>query len=236
MTRWLQIVLASCAVAVTGCAIWGGCGLNRHLIMALDAWGNTGIVGANAISQQNEQLKQSAAAINSPLGAINAPCVGFHGSVTCGPIAQLSQTAKNVGIVAGQSALQVKQSGVLIDAAAKSVTEVSAHVNRTADALTQTAQGATDTLAEGRRTIAAAQPVLAAFTRDGDDLHELLKSHAIDQTLTSVASMTESGAGILANGKTVSDKITYDFTHPVPWYKQPMKIVTLGVDAALLAK
>ena len=174
--------------------------------------------------------------LNQALDAINAPCVGFHGSVTCGPIAQLSQTAKNVGIVAGQSALQVKQSGVLIDAAAKSITEVTAHVNRTADALTQTAQGATDTLAEGKRTIAAAQPVLAALTRDGDDLHELLKSHAIDQTLTNVASMTDSGAGIMANGKTVSDKITYDFTHPVPWFKQPMKIITLGVDAALLAK
>ena len=169
MSKWLQFVLAGCAIAITGAV----CALCWQTARQEQAIGDA----ATALRQSMPDLRgveKTVEKASSTLDAINAPCVGFHGSVTCGPIAQLSQTAKNVGIVAGLSAQQVKQSGVLIDSAAKSVTEVSAHVNRTADALTQTAQGATDTLAEGKRTIAAAQPVLGAFKQDADDINALL--------------------------------------------------------------
>lgn len=80
--------------------------------------------------------------------------------------------------------------------------------------------------------------LLDAYTASGRDLDALIQenSPSVRTVLQNSASMTGSGAGILADGKVVSDKITYDYTHPVKWYQQPWKLVTLGVDAALLAK
>ena len=222
MSKWLQFVLAGCAIVVTGAV----CALCVQTMRQEQAIGDA----ATALRQSMPDLRgveKTVEKASSTLDAINAPCVGFHGSVTCGPIAQLSQTAKNVGIVAGLSAQQVKQSGVLIDSAAKSVTEVSAHVNRTADALTQTAQGATDTLAEGKRTIAAIQPVLGAFKQDVDDINALLRDEAIHRTLANLDATTQNLGGITLDARLVSDKISADYLRPkTPW----SRIGHVGLD------
>jgi hypothetical protein len=83
-------------------------------------------------------------------------------------------------------------------------------------------------------TIKATTPLILNAGDAVEDIDGFIKRTS--PILANVDSMSASGAGIMANGKTVSDKITYDFTHPVPWYKQPGKIITLGFDAALLAK
>ena len=177
-------------------------------------------VAADAVRLPNVQPTLDRA--NATLDAINAPCTGFHGSVTCGPLAQLSQTAKNVGIVAGQSALQVKQSGKLIDAAATAVQEVSQHASRTADAATGTLTAATETLGEGKRTIAAAQPLLEAYTRTGNDLDAMIQenSPSVRRVLVNAADMTASGNGILYDAKLMADKTREDYLRPqTPWMK-----------------
>ena len=92
-------------------------------------------------------------AVNATLAAVSAPCTGFHGSVTCGPIAQMSQAEKNIGILAAQGALQVKQSGALITATTQNMDKVTNSVageisalQGTTAALTTTAQTATTSL------------------------------------------------------------------------------------------
>jgi hypothetical protein len=157
---------------------------------------------------------------NDTLDAINAPCVGFHGSVTCGPLAQLSQTEKNVGILAGQAALQVKQSATLVDSASAAVTSATADVHRMALA-------GTETLTEGKRTIAAAQPLLASLTRTSDastlaiqHFDALVTSKDISEAISNIQFTTQNIGGVTADLRKVADKTTEDYLKPkTPWMK-----------------
>jgi hypothetical protein len=232
MIKPLQYTIALCVVALTAGAIYGGMGLTRIIYTAFEEWGNA--APGPALAKLSATLDQ-----------INAPCVGFHGSVTCGVLAQAAQTEKNIGIVAGQSALQVKQSGVLVQAAAASVQSAALDVHTVATSLAGTATAATGTLAAITGDVQALKPsldamprLLAAYTRTGDDLDGVIRdnSASLHLTLENVQEMTSSSAAILANGKIVTDKVAHDYTTPVKWYKQPGKIITLGFDAALLAK
>lgn len=156
---------------------------------------------------------------NSTLGAINAPCTGNHGSYSCGALAQLAQTEKNIGIVAGQSALQVKQSGKLIDSAAESIQSVAAHVNTLADAGTRATSSATLTIQEAQATIRAAQPLLASLNQSAQASTVLLNSAnarlrdpQIDALLAHIEGMSDSGDKMLADARWKEHEIL----HPTP--------------------
>ena len=219
MSKWLQSVLALCAIAVTAAI----CLLCWQTATQEQAIGDA----ATALTRQLNAMPDLAPTVqklNQTVDAINAPCVGFHGSTTCGPIAQLSQTAKNVGIVAGLSAQQVKQSGVLIDSAAQAVQKVSTDLSGTAQAATGTLNAATGTLTTIQTQ---AGPLMAVYTQDGQDLDALLKSHALNQSLDNVQAITDSGNVILANAAEVSTKAKEDFMKArTPWGK----FVTTGLD------
>ena len=71
-------------------------------------------------------LKQTVTGLNGiekatadTLNALNAPCKDFQGDYICGPIQQLAQTEKNIGILAARSAQQVQQTATLVNAAAR---------------------------------------------------------------------------------------------------------------------
>lgn len=219
MSKWLQSVVALCAIAVTAAI----CLLCWQTATQEQAIGDA----ATALTRQLNAMPDLASTVqklNQTVDAINAPCVGFHGSTTCGPIAQLSQTAKNVGIVAGLSAQQVKQSGVLIDSAAQAVQKVSTDLSGTAQAATGTLNAATGTLTTIQTQ---AGPLMAVYTQDGKDLDALLKSHALNQSLDNVQAITDSGNVILANAAEVSTKAKEDFMKArTPWGK----FVTTGLD------
>ena len=95
-------------------------------------------------------------------------------------------------------------------------------LHKTTDQTTALAAALTADAETANQTIAAAQPVLAGFTRDSDDLDALLKDNAIHQTFTSAAATLDNANGILADGRKVADKATADFLKPVPWWKQPL--------------
>ena len=219
MSKWLQSVVALCAIAVTAAI----CLLCWQTATQEQAIGDA----ATALTRQLNAMPDLASTVqklNQTVDAINAPCVGFHGSTTCGPIAQLSQTAKNVGIVAGLSAQQVKQSGVLIDSAAQAVQKVSTDLSGTVQAATGTLNAATGTLTTIQTQ---AGPLMAVYTQDGKDLDALLKSHALNQSLDNVQAITDSGNVILANAAEVSTKAKEDFMKArTPWGK----FVTTGLD------
>ncbi len=82
----------------------------------------------------------------------------------------------------------------------------------TAAALTGTANAATATLGEGQRTIAAAQPLMAAYTRSGDDLGLLIRDNAapLHATLVHAAGMSASGDKMLADAQWK----THQLLHP----------------------
>jgi hypothetical protein len=174
------------------------------------------------------QVDGTVATLNGTLAALNAPCTGFHGSVTCGPIAQLSQTEKNVGIMAGQGALQIKQSAVLVQSAARAVQSASADIHNTSLALAGTANAATGALKQGQTdlstmndSLAATKPLIEASTltvQHYDALSPFLKDIAANGQ-----SMTFHFNAIAGDGQKIADKETTDFLKPTKWYMVPVK-------------
>jgi hypothetical protein len=95
------------------------------------------------IESASYNLSLSAWSANQTVEALNAPCKDLQGDYECGPIRQLAQTEKNIGIVAAKAAQQVQQSATLINSstaaiqqASQSVSGVAQHVQGTADAAT----------------------------------------------------------------------------------------------------
>ena len=211
----------SYAAVMGALCVWGGCGLTHHIIAAFDAWGGAAL-----------DLKPT-------LDAIDRPCGGGQ---PCGTLAMLNKTIVKAGDAVVTTQIVERSSAVRVNATMDALATIPGHVNPvldsakgTLDAGTTLTQTATATL----QTVNDRTPALLdVYTGAGRDLDAMIQdnSPSVKTVLVNTASMTGSGAGILANGKVVSDKITYDYTHPVPWYQQPWKLVTLGVDAALLAK
>jgi hypothetical protein len=205
MTKALHLVLLLSAIAALCLGIYGAWGLNRHLIVALDKWGDGG---------QAEFIE-----LHRTLQELNAPCVGFHGSVSCGPLAQLSQTEKDIGIVAAQSALQVKQTGALVTAAAQSVQRASADIHSLTVSASGTMNEATTTLGTANESLRELQPLetnlaatAAASTVTINGLNGRIGDPRVDALLTDFRKMADSGADIAADGKTVADYGTKQIT------------------------
>ena len=228
--NWDRAVRTLCLVALTVALIWG---VIWRLAPALQAWGNSA----------PGPTKPTVDAATAMIEFIDRPCASVDAKghlLPDGPICELNQAIHDIRKITTQSGKQVEQTGTIITAAAhnldtvgESVKETAGHLNKTVDAATETLHGASATL----QTInGQAGPLMQAYTQSGNDLDAILKDHAIHQTLDNVQSMTSSGAGILADSKLITDKFSHDYLTPVPWYKQPGKMITLGFDAALLAK
>ncbi|MBU6232613.1 hypothetical protein KGP36_08370 [Patescibacteria group bacterium] len=207
LTRIQHIAVIALCVVAACCLVL----ITRHALPLLDSWN-----GASTLKKANDTLD-----------AINAPCTGFHGSETCGVLAQAAQTEKNVGILAGQSALQVKQSAKLVDSATVAVSSAAQDVHGMSVAVAGTASEATGTLHEATESIAAFQPLAASLTRTTDastravqDFDDLVKNPMWEQMGQNVVGMTHSGDLILADGSRVSKKFADDYTRKqTPWMR-----------------
>jgi len=73
------------------------------------------------------------------------------------------------------------------------------------------------------RTIAAAQPLFASYTRSGDDLDALLKRKAVTDLLDNLTGITGHGNAIFGDFQQITDKARADYLRPVPWWQQPIK-------------
>lgn len=201
--------------------------MNRTILNALGIFAILGIVGIvggwlYAVYDTHQTQVAARGALDGAaqtLKAINAPCTGFHGSVTCGPIAQLSQTEKDLGILAGQGVEQERQLGIVMTAAAKSITSASQDVHTatvalkgTADAGTGTLSEATTTLKTANGTIAAFQTVLDGATKAEGNVNDLLKRKAVGELLDNLAAGTETGDAILTDVHVAS----HPFLNPDP--------------------
>ena len=211
MSKLRQAVQALVAIVAAGAfafGVWGVAGLNHHLIVALDKWGDGGIATQAAAKE-----------LSATLQVVNAPCVGLHGSVSCGPLAQMSQTEKNIGIVAAQSALQVKQTGALVAAAAASVQQASGDIHAVAQSASKTMDGLTadetrllpvmDGLPPLEHSLASTSD---ASTAAVNSLNARLTDPRVDALLTDFRSMADNGAAITADGRKVADYGTAQLT------------------------
>jgi hypothetical protein len=174
--------------------------------------------------------------VNATLTNINRPCKGAAGPDACGTLAQVNKTAIAAGDVANAAAMQVKQSGTLIqattrnlDAVGTSVTGTLGHLNTASDQIAgvaHTANGSLATLTAGVTPIlthvdaatvnagAAIKgflPVEAAATKSATDLDTLMAG-PITTDATNVGTITYH----LGNMAAVSDAKYSEFMNPPP--------------------
>jgi hypothetical protein len=151
--------------------------------------------------------------------ALLKPCKAGK-PATCGMIPAAEQVAQNTGAAVSAIQTQVAQTQPLIQNAALAVQTTSEHLNKTVDAVTQTTLQARVDLVTLNDSIGATKPLLEAYTRSGVDLNGLLEGPALRSILSNTANMTGSGAGIMADGKKVTDQATADYLNPKPWYRK----------------
>ena len=211
--RPLPITLGVVSTVLLGLSVWGCMGLTRHVIVAVDKWGDA--------SPASTLVK-----VNATLDAVNAPCVDFHGSWTCGPIQQLSQTEKNVGILAARSARQVQQTGVLVTAVAHNldtvgvaIKETAGHVNGTADAAAGTFNAATGTLNAGASTLNSFKPLVLHMDTTASDLDALLASPDLSQAIQHLNETSGNVAGITDSVDKMTLHLEKQVDSPKPLWK-----------------
>lgn len=217
---WLR---TGCLLALTVGALYGGSGLSRVGYTALEKWGNSAPGPTKSLVDKASTIEDG---VQTAINTVNLPCKGDQ---PCrGTLGIVNKTIVKAGDAVVQTQLVER---AIIPHTVDAMDAFKGAANKlggTADS----AKGALDTFNTGLG------PLMAAYTGTGKDLDAMIQENRPDvrKVLVHVAGMTASGDLILSNGAIVSTKITHDFTNPVPWYKQPSKIITLGFDAALLAK
>jgi hypothetical protein len=152
---------------------------------------------------------------------INDPCTGFHGNVTCGILAQLSQTEKNTGILAAQGAEQVKQSGTLITSAVDAVTVLAGKSGDAIVSIKGVADQATTDLKTTNTLIKGAQPLVGHLdetvvgaTKVEASLNDFLTDKTMLQLRQNLTDTTGTFSHMLVTADAVETKSTHNYLHP----------------------
>jgi hypothetical protein len=204
MNRYILNTLGICIIFALGLAVWGGFVLERHLLLVVDSYGGG----------------QTLAKVNQTLDTINRPCGGGH---PCGVLANLDKTQAKIGDLVVTSQLQERDVAKAAEHNMKAVDGLASHLNATADALTGTAQGATETLQQAKvdlstldATIATGKPLLDAATitvakagDTADSLNDLLKDKAINQTIDNTAVISGNFAATTTDFQTKFHTLLY---------------------------
>ena len=231
MNKWLLNSIGVALLAVLGLGTWGGFGLTKQAYIALQNLGN-----------EAEELQRTTADIQRTVNTLSGPCKDIQGDYICPPLTQLSQTEKNIGILAGKSAQQTMQVGTLVTAVARNLDTVGDSVKQVASNLSGTAQAATGSLQQARTdletangSIAQIGPLLGHSDAAVSDFDALLKNPAILETLTNAQSITWNANEITADAKRVADDATKKYFTPLPWYRKAFPFITTGAKIASYA-
>ena len=200
--RPLPTAITIASAALLGLAVWGCFGLNHHLIVALDKWGNAA-----------PDLKPTLDAISGPRGTLH----------------EVNKAAVKIGDAIVQTQLVERATTPHVTTAMDQFGAAAVHLSGTADALSKTASAGAQTLnALTVDEIALKQPIESAnyvILKAGnsvDDFDALLKRKAIGDVLDNLAGATGQGNAILGDFRQVADKARADYRTPVPWYMQPI--------------
>lgn len=196
---WLEAHHKALVFYTAGAAFITACSgialVAHHVDLAL-------IAITDAANQSKTGIVQTLGKVNDTLDALNKPCKDIHGDIICGPIPQLSQTEKNIGILAAQGAEQTKQSAVIIKATTQAVNDASAEIKASLAPLPRAITAATGALDKAQTTIAAFQPVPGHIDGAVDSFNKLLQSPDL--------------TGMLKHGNEITGNaalITGDFYH-----------------------
>ena len=148
MNRWILNSIGVSIIVALSLTVWGGFGLCRHLIIAVDSY----------------QAAPTLSKLNAALDTINRPCGGGH---PCGTLANADKAMVKVGDILVTSQYQEKDVAIAAEHDMGAVDQLATHLNSTADALTGTAKAATGLtvqatvdLQTANESIAATKPLL----------------------------------------------------------------------------
>lgn len=221
MPRWLKIAIGITATALLGVAVWGCCGLTKHIIMAVDRFGDAGA-----------GLAQTAAKLN-----------GKHGTIAM--LDEDAGAAKSLIIHADLVARHEQQSLNTWD---QRTTELFNNVNGgitdlrgTVNAATGTANAATGLLSESTNTVRILNDPRKGLPATLDnangavtDLRKLTPE--LQRTALASANTMEHVNGIAGDGHKVADHYEQIIDNPkkYPWYIRMLpETVRVAVEAAL---
>lgn len=180
---------------------------------------------------------------NAALDTVNRPCKG----ASCGTLASIDKVVVKIGDIAVDTQTQVRQSGMLINSASQSIASTSQHLDAAIDTANMQLTHVAPLLDATRGAVGSITPAVQHITESTDgilanadgavgDFRHFMTAPTLADTLSNVASMTQSGAAITADARKVSDKATADFLKPVPWYLYPVKkgseILDIGAAVA----
>lgn len=221
MRRTLQIVVGVTIAALLGLAVWGCFGLTRHLIVAVDKFGDAGA-----------GLAETTAKLN-----------GKHGTIAMadedvGAVKSLIIHADLVARHEQQSLATWDADGTLLFTNLNGgVTDLRGTINaatKTTDAATELTQALTADAKTADTTIAAAQPVLIDIDGAARDLRAITPE--VKRTATATADTMGHVDGIAADGQAVADHYTQIIINPKksPWYIQMLpSAIRVAIEAAL---
>ena len=217
-------ILGSLATALLGLSVWGCCGITRHLIVTVDKWGDA--------APAPGAINQVAAHINLTLDNVNRPCKGPAGPDACGTLAQFNKTLIKAGdaIVSTQE-LEKTVPPHVIDAM-DSIQKAGLSLSGTADSATAVLNTTNQTVTLLNSPVNGLPPMMKAYTDAGNNLNDLLKRKAVEQTLDNLAGITGNLNGITDDTRQVADKLKTDYLTPKPWYRKAGHILMDGFDVA----
>jgi hypothetical protein len=240
MSRWIANLLGLSIVGVLAVATWGGFGVSRHIIVAVDKWGNSA-----------PDLKPTLTTLNRPCGIRNVKSNANYSTfysegslMPCGTLAEVATSVVKAGDAVVQTQLVERTTAPHVTAAMDTLNDSAQKLGGTADnlsgtatALTGTANAATGTLTAATTTIqtagttiAAFQPVLGHLNASSADLDAFLKGRMLTETLPDIAANLKITTGNVAEMTTDSATWYHKWLHPD---KKKLTFVG-GVDATTL--
>jgi hypothetical protein len=219
MNRYFQVTSVLCLALATGLGIYGGYGLNKHLIVALDKWGDAGTEAQQTLSKVNGPhgtlVELDKAILAAKSLEVHADIVVAHEDKQ---LSTLDGYTKD--LATGLSELVVNGTQVLV----------------TSNAAVMATTNAVNTANE---TIQKLQPAEANAATSIADFDALLKNPSIPDTINNVdrlslatAQGTEQLSGILSDTHKMTTKLEHDVDDPKPWYA---KVLPMGTDVAKIA-
>jgi hypothetical protein len=216
----IRITLAALFVAVIGAAAWGLSGLTHHAIIAIDKWADA----APAKGRTDALLSAASTAVSGTASASQASLTQVAAAASNG-IGKLAAVGPELGRAVVETAGNINrpcrnQGG---PDACGTLAEVGKTMVKVGDAIVSTQIVERQSTPHMTEAMDAFRNASLGLKQNSEDLTAILKDQAIKRSMTNVASLTDSWAGISADARRVADKATSDFLKPVPWYMKPIK-------------
>ena len=209
LIRWL-IGPSLPHLIVLGLAVWGCWGAWRHIVVAVDHWGN------------------AAPDLKPTLDHLNRPCKGQAGPDACGTLAQINKTAIDAGDAIVRTQLIERATAPHVTAAMDQFGTAAVHLSSTADSLAGTAHAATGTLTAATGAIQTLtvdartandllvqlKPLIASYAATGNDLDTSVKTFNGLLASPNVTIMLANGAQFTTTAVQLEQKLAQCTLHP----------------------